>query len=139
MKMRKIVAALLLLSLFCACFAACGETTEPLSGEYMGPKGERYIFTKRTLTITGVIEGLDDTSLHCSYRIVTEADGTERMTVTRESYQYTGIDPNVKSMINDYNTAIDSASGNARQVEYVLKRAEGYIMLDDLWLMKDVD
>ena len=77
MKMRKIVAALLLLSLFCACFAACGETTESLSGEYMGPKGERYIFTKRTLTITGVIEGLDDTSLHCSYRIVTEAESME--------------------------------------------------------------
>ena len=132
---KKIVIAFLALCLFCVAFAACGEQTAPLSGEYMGPKGERYVFTNYSMTIMNV-EGVRDATLRCSYRIVTEEDGTERITVTRESYSYSGMDPAIKSLINDYNSAIDSANSAARQTEYVLKRGDGYIMLDKLWLME---
>lgn len=132
--LKRWTAVFLLAVLLCGSLCACGEKTAPLSGVYLGPKGEEYSFTDRSFTETSYM-GIPDVTRRGSYRIVTQEDGSEVITLTTEEYSYTGINEELKQEIGRLNNALAAESAD-RQIEYKLTRAEGYIMFDEIWLMK---
>ena len=132
--LKRITAFLLIALLLCGVLCACGETSEPLSGTYLGPKGEEYTFTKRSFSIVNYA-GNPDITQRGSYRIVVNEDGTETITITVEEYGYTGLNEDLKNEITRLNNELGAESAD-RQTEYKLTRAEGYIMFDKMWLMK---